>query len=302
VFGYLSVRSNDPVWMASVTESEWLDPAAPMEVGRRGRMVLKAMGRREFLDEVTEYEPGRRIAHHSVAGPMQIRTACIAEPAGTGCRATVVYEPLRLPGGVLRRLTAPLTATIVRRNFRADLARLKDILEAEARVARYGRARIRGGAVEFRVLGALEVVAGGKSLDLGPPRQRMLLGLLLLRAGEVVSYDRLVEQLWDDDPPGTARHTLQGYVHRLRRALGPDAWRLQTRPPGYRLKVSAGELDAEQFDELAGQGRRALVRGDPRAAAELLAAALDLWRGPLLADSARWPPWNPNAPGRRRCA
>ena len=74
VFGFLSVRTNDPVWMASVTESEWLDPAAPMGVGRRGRMVMQAMGRREFLDEVTEYEPGRRIAHRSVAGPMVIHT------------------------------------------------------------------------------------------------------------------------------------------------------------------------------------------------------------------------------------
>jgi uncharacterized membrane protein len=62
VFGFLSVRANDPVWMASVTESEWLDPAEPMGVGRRGRMVMQAIGRREFLDEVTEYEPGRRIA------------------------------------------------------------------------------------------------------------------------------------------------------------------------------------------------------------------------------------------------
>ena len=138
--------------------------------------------------------------------------------------------------------------------------------------------------MEFRVLGPLEVVASGQPLGLGTPRQRLLLGLLLLRAGEVVSYDRLVQELWDDDPPGTARHTLQGYVHRLRRALGSEAWRLQTRPPGYRLKVSAGELDAEQFDELAGQGRRALVRGDPDATADLLAAALGLWRGPLLAD------------------
>jgi len=136
VFGFISVRANDPVWMASVTESEWLDPAAPMGVGRRGRMVMNTMGPREFLDEVTEYEPGRRIAHRSVAGPMAIRTACIAEPAGTGCRATVLYEPLRLPGGAVGRLMAPLTARIVRRNFRADLARLKDILEAEAGVAR----------------------------------------------------------------------------------------------------------------------------------------------------------------------
>ena len=122
--------------MASVTESEWLDPAAPMEVGRRGRMVMPAMGRHEFLDEVTEYEPGRRIAHRSVAGPMVIHTACVAEPAGSGCRATVLYEPERLPGGVLGRLTVPLTARVVGRNFRADLARLKDLLEAEVEVTR----------------------------------------------------------------------------------------------------------------------------------------------------------------------
>ena len=70
--------------------------------------------------------------------------------------------------------------------------------------------------MEFRVLGPLEVVAAGHSLDLGTPRQRILLGLLLLHAGEVVSYDRLVDDLWDGDPPATARHTLQGYAHRLR--------------------------------------------------------------------------------------
>ncbi|HEX5882465.1 MAG TPA: BTAD domain-containing putative transcriptional regulator, partial [Actinomycetota bacterium] len=138
--------------------------------------------------------------------------------------------------------------------------------------------------MEFRVLGPLEVVAGGQPLDLGTPRQRDLLGLLLVHAGEVVSYDRVVEDLWDGDPPATARHTLQGYVHRLRRTLGADAWRLTTRPPGYQLKVSTGELDAQRFQDLAKAGRRALVRDDPQAAADQLAAGLGLWRGPLLAD------------------
>jgi predicted ATPase/DNA-binding SARP family transcriptional activator len=138
--------------------------------------------------------------------------------------------------------------------------------------------------VEFRVLGPLEVVAGGQPLDLGTPRQRTLLGLLLVQAGGVVSYDRLVEDLWNGDPPVTARHTLQGYVHRLRRTLGADAWRLTTRPPGYQLKVSTGELDAQRFQDLATAGRRALVRDDPQAAADELAAGLGLWRGPLLAD------------------
>jgi predicted ATPase/DNA-binding SARP family transcriptional activator len=138
--------------------------------------------------------------------------------------------------------------------------------------------------VEFRDLGPLEVVAAGQPLDLGTPRQRTLLGLLLVHPGEVVSYDRLLEELWDGDPPATARHTLQGYAHRLRRTLGPDAWRLTTRPPGYQLKVSTGELDAQRFQDLATAGRRALVRDDPQAAADQLAAGLGLWRGPLLAD------------------
>ena len=138
--------------------------------------------------------------------------------------------------------------------------------------------------MEFRVLGPLEVGAAGQPLDLGTPRQRTLLGLLLVHAGEVVSYDRLVEDLWDGDPPATARHTLQGYVHRLRHMLGADAWRLITRPPGYQLKVSTGELDAQRFQDLATAGRRALVRDDPQAAADQLAAGLRLWRGPLLAD------------------
>jgi predicted ATPase/DNA-binding SARP family transcriptional activator len=138
--------------------------------------------------------------------------------------------------------------------------------------------------VEFRVLGPLELVAAGHSLDLGTPRQRTLLGLLLVHAGEVVSYDRVVEDLWDGDLPATARHTLQGYVHRLRHMLGADAWRLTTRPPGYQLKVSTGELDAQRFQDLATAGRRALVRDDPQAAADQLAVGLGLWRGPLLAD------------------
>jgi predicted ATPase/DNA-binding SARP family transcriptional activator len=138
--------------------------------------------------------------------------------------------------------------------------------------------------VEFRVLGSLEVVAGGQPLDLGTPRQRTLLALLLVQAGGVVSSDRLVEDLWDGDPPATARHTLQGYVHRLRRVLGADAWRLTTRPPGYQLKVSTGELDAQRFQDLATAGRRALVRHHPQAAADQLTAGLSLWRGPLLAD------------------
>src|SRR4029453_17460954 len=86
------------------------------------------------------------------------------------------------------------------------------------------------------------------------------------------------------DPPPTGRHTLQSCVHRLRRALGADAWRLTTRPPGYQVKVSVDELAARRFQQLADQGRDALAGGRPEEAAGLLQAALRLWRGPALAD------------------
>ncbi len=137
VFAFLSARKNDPVWMAAVVESEWLEPTtqeadAPIGVSRRGRMVMKNMGRRlEYVDEVTDYEPGRRIAHRTVEGPIQLNTACLTESEGDGCRATVVGETGNLIGGPFGKLANPIVVGIVRRGFRADLAKLKDILEAD---------------------------------------------------------------------------------------------------------------------------------------------------------------------------
>ncbi|TCO18004.1 polyketide cyclase/dehydrase/lipid transport protein [Kribbella steppae] len=137
VFAFLEVRSNDAAWMASVVESEWLDStaadvAAPIGVGRRGRMVLKLPGRQaEFIDEVTEYEPGERIAHRTVKGPIPLNTACICEPAGGSCLTTVVGATDCLPAGLLGRFAAPVVAKVIRRGFEADLDRLKKILEAD---------------------------------------------------------------------------------------------------------------------------------------------------------------------------
>lgn len=133
VFAFLEVRANDVAWMAAVEQSEWLDPTAAPGVGRRGRMVLRMGGRHHrFVDEVTEYQPGRKIAHRTVDGPLPLDTACICQPDGDGCRATVVGAVDRLPGGVLARLAQPLVAGVLRRGFRADLATLKRLLEADA--------------------------------------------------------------------------------------------------------------------------------------------------------------------------
>jgi len=138
--------------------------------------------------------------------------------------------------------------------------------------------------LEFRTLGPFEVLEDGQPLVLGGPRQRALLAILLLHRGEVVSSDRLIDELWGERPPATAVKTLQGYVSRLRRALGEGV--LLTERGGYALDVTGASLDAEQFERLVSEARRALRAGDAGRARELLKDALELWRGEALADLA----------------
>jgi predicted ATPase/DNA-binding SARP family transcriptional activator len=138
--------------------------------------------------------------------------------------------------------------------------------------------------MEFHILGPLKACRDGSAVDIGSSRLRALLALLLVRAGEVISADRLIDDVWDANPPETARHTLHGYVYRLRRALGPEGWRLESHPSGYRLKVSTDEIDARRFQHLAESGRAAAAAGRPETAIGMLEEALGLWRGPVLAD------------------
>jgi len=140
--------------------------------------------------------------------------------------------------------------------------------------------------VEFRILGSVEVADGGVTKDLGGLRERTLLARLLLSAGQVVSADRLAEDLWAGDPPPHCMATLRVYISRLRRALGPGSAALLTQPPGYRMVISAGELDAGRFASLVAASREDLAAGRPEAAAAKLRAALGLWRGPPLSDIA----------------
>jgi DNA-binding SARP family transcriptional activator/Tfp pilus assembly protein PilF len=139
--------------------------------------------------------------------------------------------------------------------------------------------------LRFRVLGPLEVWTGQDWSGIGAPKWRALLAVLLLSQGQAVSTDRLIAELWGDRPPDRAANLVSIYVLRLRRVLGDrDGHLLTTRAPGYQLRLQPGELDAEQFQALAGQGRKALAEGDFRAAADVLAEALGLWRGRALAD------------------
>ncbi len=137
--------------------------------------------------------------------------------------------------------------------------------------------------MDFRLLGPLEVVGdGGLALSIGTGRQRALLALLLLRANELVTTDRLVEDLWGESPPPTAQSMLHNHVSALRRTLGRNG-RLETHGSAYRLNVEPGERDVDRFEELMARGRSEL-QVDPEGAAATLRQALELWRGPPLAD------------------
>jgi predicted ATPase/DNA-binding SARP family transcriptional activator len=140
--------------------------------------------------------------------------------------------------------------------------------------------------VDFRILGSVEVIDGGTARDLGGLRERTLLARLLLSAGQVVSADRLAEDLWSGKPPPHCMATLRVYISRLRRALGPGATALLTQPPGYRMVISAGDLDADRFDRLVAAARQDLAAGRTAAAAAALREALGLWHGSPLSDVA----------------
>jgi DNA-binding SARP family transcriptional activator/ABC-type branched-subunit amino acid transport system substrate-binding protein len=150
--------------------------------------------------------------------------------------------------------------------------------------------------MQFGILGPLEVSDEGRRVEIGGHKQRALLVSLLLHANEVVSLDRLIDELWGETPPPTAAKTLQAQVSRLRRALNGDEdpathmlGPLETRGHGYLLKVEPGQVDADRFQGMLEEARRTRAEGKPEKAAEELRRALALWRGPALADFAYEP-------------
>jgi predicted ATPase/class 3 adenylate cyclase len=140
--------------------------------------------------------------------------------------------------------------------------------------------------IEFRILGPLEVGADGRLLPLGSPKQRALLGLLLVHANETVARDRLIEELWAETTPASVQSALHVYLSRLRRLLeaAGAGGALVREAHGYRLRVEPAQLDANRFEVLVGEGSEALAAGKADVAAERLREALALWRGPAFAD------------------
>lgn len=135
--------------------------------------------------------------------------------------------------------------------------------------------------MEFRILGPLEVRHQGRLVHISGAKERALLGILLLHAREPVSVDRLIDELWGDEPPATARKSLQVRVVGLRREIGDV---LLTRGDAYLVRLEPHQLDLQRFEQLLSDATHALGHGDPSAAVATLDEALRLWRGPPLAD------------------
>jgi DNA-binding SARP family transcriptional activator len=138
--------------------------------------------------------------------------------------------------------------------------------------------------VEFRILGPLEVWHEGRPVRVGGAKERAVLVILLLHANEAVSVDRLIDELWGDRPPATARKSMQVRVAGLRRALRNGV--LLTHGGGYLIRLDADQLDLQRFERLVSDGRQALANDGPETAARTLREALALWRGPALIDFA----------------
>ena len=141
--------------------------------------------------------------------------------------------------------------------------------------------------MRYGLLGPLEVRDGSGTVSLPQGRQQLLLAVLLLHANQTLSRDRLIDALWGEAAPPTAARSLHNLVSGLRKRLGNGA--LVTLGHGYALRVADGELDLQRFDALVRRGHAALLDGDADRAATLLGEALELWRGPPLADLAYEP-------------
>src|SRR5262249_5820264 len=138
--------------------------------------------------------------------------------------------------------------------------------------------------MEVRVLGPLEAIADGSPIVLGGAKQRAIVAALLLNAGEVISVDRMVDEVWGDRAPPSVGHSLEAYVSRIRQLLNGHGPTLTRRGAGYLLALNGATLDADIFVRRLDSASEAFDDGDLARAVELLSAALEQWHGPVLAD------------------
>jgi DNA-binding SARP family transcriptional activator len=142
--------------------------------------------------------------------------------------------------------------------------------------------------IRYAILGPVELRDGERTVAVGGPRQVALLALLLVNANRALSNDQLIDTLWSDLSSARSAKRLQAAILRLRRTLDPGRGKaesvLRTLSGGYPLDVRHGELDAEVFQADTQAARQALERGAVASARAALAKALEMWRGPALAD------------------
>ncbi len=138
--------------------------------------------------------------------------------------------------------------------------------------------------MQFRILGTLDAEVDGGPIELGPPKQRALLAVLLLHLREVVPTERLIELVWGEGAPRTAAHSVQIYVSDLRKVLGPHGASILTKPPGYVLDADPASVDARRFEREVDAALAEIAEGSLSAGADRLRGALELWRGPALSE------------------
>ena len=147
-----------------------------------------------------------------------------------------------------------------------------------------GRRRPEVGAIRLRILGPLSLVVDGGPVKAGGPRDQVVLAMLAMRANRVVSFEQLIDAVWEDAPPSSARGQVQTSISALRKLLAeaglPDA--IKTRSSGYVLEVARGDLDSAGFAAMVAAAHRQAADGQAEAASETLRDALGLWRGPAL--------------------
>ncbi len=144
VFTFLENRANDTAWMTSVMQSEWLDSGGTPRVGRRGRMVIRILRRRmKFLAEVTDYVPGRRIAHRTVEGPLPLTTACTCEPADTAVSPPSSAKSIQFRAGGPAGWGGHLSDVSFSTDLRATLRGSKPCWKRSAMTARPDRSASR---------------------------------------------------------------------------------------------------------------------------------------------------------------
>jgi DNA-binding SARP family transcriptional activator len=149
--------------------------------------------------------------------------------------------------------------------------------------------------MQLDLMGTLEVLKDGRTLTPTAAKPRQVLAMLAVNAGALVSAEQLIDELWPEGPPSSAKTTVQTYIYHLRKLLGRSFASgggkevLVTRPAGYVLAVPRQNVDIFRFQRFVEDGRNALRRGDASRAADLLREALDLWRGPVLTDVTRGP-------------